>query len=210
MKLRSNKNLKIGVAVPCRDTVHSLFTNSLVNLITANYREHIPTELYMISGSLIADQRQKLANTCINDNCSHILWVDSDMMFPAYTAIKLLSHNKNVVAGNYSTRSEPRKSVAYKTIGDWNSWLNSSKEIDKLTSVAAVGMGCMLTDIRIYETMTLPFFEIKYDHDLKEWIGEDFYFCKKILDSNNEIYIDNLLSMEIYHLGTTAYQIQTL
>lgn len=210
MNLKTTKNLKIGIAVPCRDMVHSCFTNSLVNLIKANQREHIATELFMISGSLIADQRQKLANSCINDKCTHILWLDSDMMFPSSTCIKLLAHKKPVVACNYSTRSEPRKAVAYRTVGDWNSWLNSAIETDESSSVSAVGMGCMLVDTNIFKNMDLPFFEVSYDPTLKEWIGEDFYFCKKIKELGVDILIDNQLSTEIYHLGTTAYQIQTL
>lgn len=207
---KKNKNLKIGIAVPCRDQVHSLFTFSLANLIQTHAEEDIKTKLYMLSGSLIADQRHKLALSCIMDHCTHILWLDSDMMFPDDIAIKLLSHKKPIVACNYSTRAEPRKSVAYKTIGDWENWLNSKNETSKLSQVAAVGMGCMLTDCRIFSKMSAPYFEVQYDEALREWIGEDFYFCKKSQDLGYDIFIDNQSSMNVYHLGLTAYQNQTL
>lgn len=210
MKIKNEKSTKLGIAVPCRDQVHSLFTYSLVHLIQYNEKNNIRTQLYMLSGSLIADQRHKLAKMCINDKCTHILWLDSDMMFPAHTADQLLSHSLPVVACNYSTRSEPRKSVAYKKIGDWENWLNSGREKAKLSNVEAVGMGCMLVDTNVYQKMDDPYFEVAYDPELKEWIGEDFYFCKKLAMHEYNIVIDNKLSMSISHLGTTAFTNQTL
>lgn len=210
MKIKTEKLTNLGIAIPCRDQVHSLFTYSLVQLIQYNEKNNIKTQLYMLSGSLIADQRHKLANTCINNNCTHILWLDSDMMFPAYTASELLSHNLPVVACNYSTRSEPRKSVAYKKVGDWEDWLNSAREKNRLSNVSAIGMGCMLVNTCVFKNMSDPFFEVQYDQDLNEWIGEDFYFCKKLEDNDYSILVDNKLSMEIYHLGTTAFQNQSL
>lgn len=210
MKLNDKKHKKIGIAVPCRDTVHSLFTYSLANLIQYNLIENIKTKLYMLSGSLIADQRHKLARTCIDDGCTHILWLDSDMMFPANTALKLLNHNKSVVACNYSTRSEPRKSVAYSTIGDWENWHNSKNQTDELSIVQAIGLGCMLVNVDVFKNMLVPYFDAAYDLKLEEWIGEDFYFCRKLQSLKYDIFVDNKLSMEIYHLGTTAYTNQSL
>ena len=121
----------------------------------------------------------------------------------------MLSHKAPVVACNYSTRSEPRKSVAYKKFSDWENWLNSSKE-KGLTEVEAIGMGCMLTDVSVFQNMDAPYFEVQYNTKLKEWIGEDFYFCQKLKQQKYKILVDNELSMEIYHLGTTAFQNQTL
>lgn len=210
MNITALKNIKIGIAVPCRDQVHSLFTYSLVKLIQYQCSSGIPTKLYMMSGTLIADQRHKLANECIRDNCTHILWLDSDMMFPQNLATKLLQHNLPVVACNYSTRSEPRKSVAYEKYGDWQNWLNSKNQTESITQVEAVGMGCMLTSIDAIKGLEDPYFEILYDNTLKEWIGEDFYFCQKLIKAGNKIFIDNKLSMNILHLGVTAYQNQTL
>ena len=209
MNIKTSKLIKLGIAVPCRDQVHSLFTYSLVQLVQYNEKRGIKTNLYMLSGSLIADQRHKLARTCIDDQCTHILWLDSDMMFNANTADTMLSHKAPVVACNYSTRSEPRKSVAYKKFSDWENWLNSSKE-KGLTEVEAIGMGCMLTDVSVFQNMDAPYFEVQYNTKLKEWIGEDFYFCQKLKQQKYKILVDNELSMEIYHLGTTAFQNQTL
>ena len=209
MKLNQQK-VKIGIAVPCRDQLHSIFAFNLANMLQFNTINKIATKLYMLSGSLIADQRHKLAQTCIEDKCTHILWLDSDMTFPVDLTERLLKHNLPVIACNYSTRSQPRKSVAYKSVGDWNSWIHSKNAEQPLSEAAAVGMGCMMTEIGVYTNMSEPYFEITYHPELKEWIGEDFYFCKKLTDQGYKILIDNNLSLEISHLGTTAFTLQSI
>lgn len=205
MKLNDNTHIKLGIAVPCRDTVHSLFTYSLAELIQFNAKENIKTKLYMLSGSLIANQRHKLAKMCIEDGCTHILWLDSDMMFPPTLAASLLSHKKPIVACNYSTRTEPRKSVAYYKIGEWENWMNSKNQTEALTIIEAIGLGCMLCETNVFTGMFPPYFEVQYDENLKEWIGEDFYFCKKLNDQGYKILVDNKLSLEVSHIGIIAY-----
>jgi Anp1 len=210
MKLNDKKLHKLGIAVPCRDQVHSLFSYSLANLIKYNTQQRLNTQLFMLSGSLIAEQRHRLAESCIREQCSHILWLDSDMTFLPTLATDLLLHQKPIVACNYSTRTEPRKSVAYKTFGDWSSWLDSASSTEDVSTVEAIGMGCILTDCNVYKLLTNPFFEVQYDHNLKEWIGEDFYFCQKARAAGYEILVDNRLSMHVYHIGISAYTNETL
>lgn len=210
MKLNDKKSLKLGIAVPCRDQVHSLFSYSLANLIKYNTQEKLNTQLYMLSGSLIAEQRHRLAESCIHEDCTHILWLDSDMTFTPNLAINLLTHQQPIIACNYSTRTEPRKSVAYKKFGDWTSWLNSTTATEDVSTVEAIGMGCLLTDCDVFKSLDVPYFEVQFNNNLKEWIGEDFYFCQKAKAAGYDILVDNRLSMQVYHIGITAYTNETL
>jgi hypothetical protein len=36
-------------------------------------------------------------------------------------------------------------------------------------------------------------------------MGEDFYFCSQARQLGHEIWIDNLLSRDLQHLGTVAF-----
>ena len=205
MKLvKIDNSVSVCICVPCRDTLHSLFSYSLVKLVQYCDAFGIRTNLVMKTGSLIAEQRHSLAVNAIDNGYSHILWLDSDMMFPSHTLEKLLSFDAPVVACNYSTRTEPLKNVAYETIGDWDSWVRDSVNSPRVVSVEGVGMGCMLTRIDVFKNMSYPYFEVAYDSKLKEWIGEDFYFCKALREQNYEILIDMSLSRDIHHLGVLA------
>ena len=124
MRLAStDKKIKIAICVPCRETVHSLFSYNLIQMVqwcdSAGYK----VSVLMDSGSWISRQRQNLTKSAIEIGATHILWLDSDMMFPVNIIETMLRYNLDIVACNYSTRTVPFKGVAYTKIGDWNSWL---------------------------------------------------------------------------------------
>ena len=198
---------RLAVCVPARDTVHSLFSYHLVQLMLSCQNLGIPANLFMETGSIISKQRQALASTAVEGNYTHILWLDSDMVFPPETAMILLSHGLPVVACNYSTRSLPLKGVAYSDMYQWNSWKSLISTDNRLVKADAVGMGCMLTATSVYQGMALPWFDVVYKEDMGEFIGEDFFFCQKMRSKGYDVMIDTYLSRQIGHLGTMRFDI---
>lgn len=208
MKLsRIDRKASVAICVPCRDTMHSLFAQNLLQLVQYCNTVGINVRVLMQTGSIISGQRQKLARAALEQDSSHVLWLDSDMMFPPSVLETLLSHEKDIVACNYSTRSVPFKGVAYRKMGDWNSWLGYTITGDRLQQVEATGMGCMLVRSSVMKNLELPWFEITYSHEHRDHIGEDFYFCTKAIDAGHEVWIDTVLSREIKHLGTTMFDL---
>lgn len=197
----------VVICVPCRDTVHSLFAYNLIQLINHCNHVGIKTHLIMETGSLISKQRQQLAEEALKFDAEYILWLDSDMSFPPNALETLLRHNQPVVACNYCTRSSPLKGVAYSSIGNWDSWIDSNGIGDDTSLVEGVGMGCMLVKSSVFHRMEKPWFEIKYHKEFNDHIGEDFYFCTKIRELGHDIVIDNNLSRELKHLGTTGFDL---
>ena len=163
-------------------------------------------DLLQLQGSLISAQRQKLAETAILRGNSHILWLDSDMVFPIDIVDRLASHNLPIVACTYSTRTVPYKGVAYRTIGDWNSWISLDTDT-VLEQAEGVGMGCMLVDVKIFDNMPKPWFEVTYNQSLGEHLGEDFYFCSQARKLDLPIMIDISSSKLLKHLGTMGFDL---
>lgn len=208
MRLDAGFNrLRIAICVPCRDMVHSMFTYHLVNLVYSSDQAKLKTNVFMQSGSLIANQRQKLAEKAILDGATHILWLDSDMTFPPSALETLLRHNLDVVACTYSTRSLPLKGVAYTSIGDWDSWVSVTSPGNRMVEVEGTGMGCMLVRTSTFKDLPKPWFEVSWSEQYQDHIGEDFYFCKVLRDNGHKILIDRQLSQEVGHLGTTLFDI---
>lgn len=200
-------NIRLAICVPCRDQVQSVFTFQLVKLIQHCNQIKLPVNLFMHSGSLISKQRQDLAKDAIETGATHILWLDSDMSFPSTVAETMLSHNTDIVACNYSTRTVPFKGVAYTKMGDWDSWLTSDNTSPRLQEVAGVGMGCMLTKTTVFENLELPWFEVSWVDEYNTFIGEDFYFCVCAKDAGYKIIVDTVLSNEIKHIGLNAFDL---
>jgi hypothetical protein len=191
--------MKLGICVPARDQVHTLFTKSLVNLTNRLTSKQIDFELHIVCGSVIAQLRTDLAKEALSKNATHLLWLDSDMYFSSSIAEKLLQHDKDIVAGQYSTRYAPYQTVAFTDPNNMNSRLNESTGLHK---VWAIGMGCMLTRATVYNELPKPWFAHEYNKILDNFSGEDIYFCNQAMHHGIDVYVD--ADIKLTHLGLKA------
>jgi len=204
----ASTGVRLAVCVPCKDMLHSIFSHNLCGLLNYNHQKNIETRVFYNMGTLVCNQRASLVKMAQEWAATHILWLDSDTSFPFYTAFKLLSHNQALVAGNYPTRVLPYKTVAYKKEGDWESYIKHGNDIEPskdLIQVEGIGMGCMLTSIEVFDAIGKPWFNIAYDERTDDYLGEDMDFCLRAREKGYKIYVDDILSRQISHLGTFAY-----
>jgi hypothetical protein len=198
------KPTSVSILVPTRDTVYSHFSYSLGNLIKTTTLMGIEVHLFFDASTILINQRENLINQAIEVKSEWALWLDSDMMFPPTTLLRLLAHNQDIVACNYMKRSYPFKSVAFMDTNDWESWVPLQSE-DELLTVEAIGMGCVLMRTSVFEKLNRPYFEYTYQPKTKDWGGEDFTLFKKLNGAGVQLKVDTNLSNEIYHIGTFAY-----
>ena len=197
-------NESVSILVPTRETLHSHFTFSLANLVKLSTQMGLEVNLFFDSSTILINQRENLVKQAIKAKTKWILWLDSDMMFPETTLLRLLKHQENIVGCNYMKRAYPFKSVTYRDITDWESWI-PIKYQDELEEAEASGLGCMLMKTAVFSTLQEPYFEYTYKADTKDWLGEDFTLFKKLSKKGLQLKIDMNLSNEIYHIGTFAY-----
>jgi len=202
---KSNKGTNVAICVPVRDYVTSSFTFSLAMLTKQCGKTNQKMSLHMVMGSEVAMQRQQLVDEALETDCTHILWLDSDMVFPSNLLQALLSHDKDIVACNYSTRVEPHRPVAFDNPGNLDSRLGSG---EGLTSVFAVGAGCMLVKREVYQKLSKPHYSVEWNDDYSNMVGEDIFFCQKAKDNGYEIWVDQTMSNSIGHSGTKLYTLK--
>jgi len=200
----STKKGKLAVCIPCRDTLHSAHAMSLIELVKFNTMNNIDTHVFMDASTILLTQRERLATMALESDAEFILWLDSDMVFPATTAVRLMAHNEDVVAANYLRRQLPVKGVAYETIGDWENPLDFNV-YDDLVPVEGVGMGCVLMKSEIFTELPKPWFDFQWSPQSNDFLGEDMVLCQKIAATGRSIKIDTVLSQEMRHLGTWAF-----
>jgi hypothetical protein len=198
-----NTKPKVCIAVPTKDMMYSHFAFCLQELVQYNTRTNIETVVEFNLGTLISNQRENLVHKAQEHDATHILWLDSDMMFPKNLCETLLAHDENIIACNYSTRALPFKAVGYSTLHDWNSGI--PKETTGIVEVAGIGFGCVLTRIEIYQFIEKPWFPITYSKNTNDYLGEDMNFCQKAVAEGYSIMVDCDLSRFIYHIGSAAY-----
>lgn len=200
----SSKKGKLAVCIPCRDTLHSAHAMSLAELVKFNTMNDIDTHVFMDASTILLTQRERLATMALELGAEYTLWLDSDMVFPATTAVRLMSHNEDIVAANYVRRQFPCKGVAYETIGDWENPLPFDVQ-DELVTVEGIGMGCVLMKTEIFEKIPKPWFEFGWSPESNDFLGEDMMLWQKVHSLGYEVKVDTALSQEMRHLGTYAF-----
>lgn len=202
----------VGILIPARDFVNTGFAYDLARAVgfhVANTRDRVV--LYTSSGTLLSSQRQDLARDSIKAGCTHTLWLDTDMRFPKNTISRLLAHDLDIVAANYAKRRSPTEPISAKLRDDS---MEESKiyrvytEADStgLEEVDYTGMGVMLVKRHVYEKMQEPWFAIPWSETVKDFVGEDVFFCRRARDTGFLTYIDHDLSKEIAHIGSFEYK----
>ena len=200
----SLKKNKLAVLIPCRDMMHSATAFCLVELVKLNTMNGLDTHVVMDASTVLLTQRARLAAEAQAVGAEYMLWLDSDMVFPATTAMRLLAHNEPIVAANYVRRQLPAKGVAYETIDEWEHPLPFEPQ-DKLVPVEGIGMGCMLVKTSILDLIPKPWFEFHWTEASNDYLGEDMDFCQKIAKAGYTVKVDTQLSMEMRHFGTWAF-----
>ena len=75
------KPFKLLIAVPCMDYLHAEFVKSLQKLTTHLCREGVNFTVEIHSGSLVYFARNRMANKAVDEGYTHLLFLDSDMVF---------------------------------------------------------------------------------------------------------------------------------
>lgn len=196
--------MKVKVGVPARDTVLTGFAHSLAMMVGRSAVCGIDFSLSTSAGTLICDQRNSLAKAALEDGSDYLLFLDSDMRFPADTLVRLLDRKAPIVAANYTTRRAPAEPVAFKRIGTLEK-LYTDEDSTGLEECSAVGLGVALIHRSVFEKMEKPWFWIPYIAESDGHWGEDVWFCNQARKAGFPVMIDQDLSKEVKHIGLREY-----
>lgn len=152
--------------------------------------------------SVLPQSRNRMVYEACVEGCHYILFLDSDMRFPADTLKRLLSHKLDIVAANCVQRAFPSRATAWKD----GAHVFTEEGSTGLEEVDMIGTAVMLISTRVFEKMGPPFFKFEDCPERPlDFFGEDQFFCKKARDLGFKVWIDHDLSKQVYHVGTFAY-----
>jgi len=196
---------RIFVAMPSLRTVENQTVLSLGAMMhrlgQAQANGHIGgVTLTVRSDSILPRSREGMVESALEMDSSHILWIDSDMVFPAEAAESLLRWDTEIVACNCTRRSAPFLPTARGKDMD-HCWTTEEKaKAGGIEPVSSVGFGVTLIETSVFQKIPAPWFMISKD-DEDRWVGEDVYFFRKAIDAGIQPYVDHQLSWGIKHIG---------
>ena len=148
-----------------------------------------------VNCSLPPSGRRIVVSDAYKRKCTHLLFIDDDMIFPRETANLLAAHGKPFVAANYQNRSLPRPTVL-----GLDRHLLLSKDKDGLEEVGRVGFGVVWLDLAVLADVPKPWFAAPYDPETERETGEDYFFCDQWRAAGHKIYVDHGLSNAVFHI----------
>lgn len=147
------------------------------------------TSLQWVLGSDRIIGRNKLVRNAIRDGAEWLFFLDDDHAFEQDILMRLLAHDKDIVASLYLQRIKPFAPVAYES---YDEETNTYTALDlrkygknDLVPIQAAGTGGMLIKTEVFRALEDPWFH------LVEGIGsEDLPFCQDAINAGFEIYCD--------------------
>lgn len=184
------------------ETVASLYSN-LINLAQQN----IPPNLLFQVGGYKDINCNVLVEDARKQGMTHIMFVDTDMIFPEDGISRLLSHNKDIVGGNYNVRLDP---TSGEFSGPTVKMLVDGKPVSMLAEgfptelfkCYALPLGFMLVKLSVFDKLLRPYFETHVDNNNKH-MTEDIDFCQKANEAGFELWCDP--TIRIGHIGSYTY-----
>lgn len=203
--------MKIMIAIPAQDMMHTGFAQSLLGL---KVPEGASIRYGMIMNSLVYDARNALAQQALAEDMDYILWLDSDMTFSNDLLLRLLEDDKDIVAGLFFRRRPPFNPCLYKTLrADRERPERNAHEQyndyprDELFEVEGCGMAAVLTKADVFRKITLneigdgrkavapPFVPLL-------GYGEDLSFCIRAREAGCEVWCDS--RVKVGHMASVV------
>jgi len=158
--------------------------------------------LLTVQGSMLVQSRHSLVRKALEEDCSHILFLDSDMKFPKTILNALLEDRKEIVAANCTTRSMPPVPVAHDLNGER---LQSYGRVG-LQKVQQTGLAVCLIQADVFKRLQPPFFSMEWIPECQAYCGEDIYFTQYAKEAAGvDCWINHTVSRDIKHIGSMAY-----
>ena len=204
----------VMIATPCYGgVVHSEYTLSLISAIKVLEKFNVKYEIRLISNeSLITRARNHLVSYFMAGPCSHMIFIDADIVFPSESVLKLIAANKGIACGAYPLKTSPdqedfQRRNRYVINMDDPCLVNDLAETQKVFTVADAGTGFMMIKRGVFEIMKTKYPELKYtsdydrglfkktSSDMKEGLRENLY---SLFDTMHDSDNDNAYLSEDY------------
>lgn len=104
---------KIFIATPMYGGMCAgFYTQSIIQLLTTCQANGVDAEFsFMFNESLITRARNSLTNTFLKTDCSHLMFIDSDIKFRAEDVIHMIRADKEILCGIY-----PKKEINWYSV----------------------------------------------------------------------------------------------
>lgn len=146
------------IALPSGDQIEAATVQCLSAMIgyTAVNGEGLKFGMLNRQASSVAGNRNAIVEQALSAGADWILWIDSDMTFPANVIPRLLAHKRPIVGATYNKRVHPYETLG-RLLGDPN-----NPPMHGLVPALLMPGGMMLVHTDVYRTIGFPWYFENY------------------------------------------------
>lgn len=182
-------------------------TNDTLDLIKMDLSSRgIDVVSMKTEGVYVFKQRNILTKKAMEQGCTHLFFMDNDMVTPQHIVSRFLAYDKDIISTNYVIKAKRGKCKFSCT--DENFRTIDLKENDVgLKKVYIAPTGTMLIRTNVFKDIPYPyFFHSVIEHQgIKDEFGEDSHFCDSANKAGFDVWIDCDMSKQIEHIGKRAF-----
>lgn len=187
-------NFHLAVGIPCSfPFVPASFLYSFLHMDRPDF-----TLIHADNGP-IDTLRNDIVEKALVVGATHLMMVDTDMVYHPKTITSLLSRKLPVVGALCFRRYPPFDSImlritdnGYQSVDEW--------EDGELVEVDATGAGCIMYDMEIFRKLPYPWFRFQKNPENGMTIGEDIGLCQDLKEAGYRIFVDTAVPCD--HLTT--------
>lgn len=150
-------------------------------------------------GQSPAVSRNTIIKSALDNNCSHIFFMDDDMIFPPDTLLKLIEHDKDIVTALYLLRSFPHRPALFDKAYDNGrcKFTFLEKGMNGLVKGVNCGLGAVLIKTSIFKDLEEPY--VRLGEIEKDGWCDDVGFFNRCRQAGFEIWCD--LNAPVGHMA---------
>jgi hypothetical protein len=172
---------KVMVAMPTRGWpwVHSI-------LYAQRLATELGTGLAIGMGQPVTLMRNKLVRQFLKSDCTHLFFIDDDVVPPSGAIARLMAVNRPVATGLYPMSLHGRFVASIRGLHDPD-WAETWPR--DVFPVAHCGLGCALIQREVFERIGFPWFAWPED-EAGTNVGEDVWFCRRVRKCGLQIFCE--------------------
>lgn len=196
---------KILIAVPTNKYVETETMKSIYDLIIP---EGYTTELQFFYGYQVDQIRNLIADW--GKNYDYVFNIDSDIILPNDTLVKMIRADKDIISGLYIQRKPDQHILeVYQDNGRGGVenipyWAIEGRGV---IPIASCGFGSVLVKGDVYRKMEYPHFLYQSAINHSDTLSEDVYFCLKARRMGFTVWADTSIQCE--HVGSFKFRVKS-
>ena len=190
---------RLAIAIPTHMFVAPQMAQSLARMCLA-LRDVEVVGVRFFGNAVSTFGRNELVRWAMEEQASHVLWIDTDSVFPARAAQALLSSGFPFIGANFALKDGSRQSAVWGR--DGQRLLPKPVGIEE---VSTLGFGFTLTHMHVLGAVGSPWFQVVDGEGGGP--ADEWRFCNLARDRGFPPHVDHGLSAECAHVGLWPHRL---